>query len=466
MGLKEKRKVSQPAIEQLSAGRAPLWKSASAVPSLEKEKVRRWIVTLIFIVYWLLIFEGVLRKWALPGLHKFLFFIRDPFVLITYFLAIKYKMWPRWTGTFTVGMALGVLFFVLALIQGLALDLSPTIVIYGWRNYFFYLPFAFIIGEQFRGKDLLRLVRHSLLVSIPIAVLCYQQFKAPAEDAINGSYSANSAMLVARGIVRTSGTFTVSAAQTLFIGSMLAMLLAAWLLPRSQRPLKRIPLWLASGAVLTMVAVSGARSVFLQVAAIFAAAFVSMIVLHRFKFRVKPFLILVAILVLGAVGYVKLFPTAFGAMVDRQMGAQYTEGTWYARVLNSSTSLVRAIPLLTVMGSGLGSGTNAAAMLSPGGNGLTVEDEMQHVVVECGIFGLIYMAYRYWLTWWLGRGAFFATRRAMNPLPFLFFGFEAVTLMYGQMTIQGTINGYGWLFAGFCMAANRLNLKPTSNELT
>ena len=59
----------------------------------QKERARKWIVTLIFIVYWLLIFEGALRKWALPEAHSILFFIRDPFVLAAYVLTVKYKLW-------------------------------------------------------------------------------------------------------------------------------------------------------------------------------------------------------------------------------------------------------------------------------------------------------------------------------------------------------------------------------------
>ena len=51
-------------------------------------------------------------------------------------------------------------------------------------------------------------------------------------------------MGVAFTIVRTSGTFTSSAGQNLFVGSAIAMVLALWILPRSRRPLKG--LWLAN----------------------------------------------------------------------------------------------------------------------------------------------------------------------------------------------------------------------------
>ena len=38
-------------------------------------------------------------------------------------------------------------------------------------NYFLYIPLAFIIGDQFTKDDLNRLVKQTLLFSIPVAVL-------------------------------------------------------------------------------------------------------------------------------------------------------------------------------------------------------------------------------------------------------------------------------------------------------
>src|SRR5271156_3842945 len=111
---------------------------ARKTPISEKEKIRRIIVIIVFIVYWLLIFEGVLRKWALPGFQKILFFIRDPFVLTIYLLAFKYKMWPKSLPILITGLILAGVFFMLTMIQMMGSDVSPIIFLYGWRNYFLY----------------------------------------------------------------------------------------------------------------------------------------------------------------------------------------------------------------------------------------------------------------------------------------------------------------------------------------
>ena len=284
----------------------------------KNERVRRWMVVLIFIVYALLIFEGVLRKWALPGMHSILFFIRDPFVLATYILAIKYRMWPRWTPIFTAGCVMAVVFIPLAIVQSFLGNISPLVTIYGWRNYFYYLPFAFIIGEQFRGRDLSRLIRYSLLASIPIAVLCYQQFRSPPEDVVNLAMGGSAPMLVSHGIVRTSGTFTVAAAQSLFIGSVFAMLLTVWLLPRKWRPLNQFELLLSSFAIMTSFAVSGSRSVLVQVAMVAIGAFGSVMILFRNRPRIKMLILPPALLLVGWFLFVTVFHTSYEALVDRQ----------------------------------------------------------------------------------------------------------------------------------------------------
>jgi hypothetical protein len=437
-----------------------------------KERPRRWIAILIFIVYWLLIFEGVLRKWVFPGFHQILYFIRDPFVLATYIIAIKYKLWPKWTPIFTTAVYLGIAFLLLGLVQSLTSQVTPVIVLYGWRNYFFYLPFAFIIGEQFRGQDLARLVRHTLYVAIPISILCYQQFKSSADSVLNASYNTSSLpMLVAEGIVRTSGTFTISTAQTLYIGSVLAMLFAVWLLRAQYRPVNRIALWASSFATLAMFAVSGARSVFIYAAIIAAFAFASVFIIgshkqlvRRRKIGIKTWLMVPVLLVVGAACYIKFFPTALDAMLLRQRDAQVNEGSTWLRILDNVTSIVRIPSQVSLMGAGIGAGTNAASMINTGQMGLLLaEDEIQRIILEAGIFGFLYVGYRYWLAAWIGINAFKATKRTGNPLPFVLFGYESVNLLYGQMTLQGTINGYGWLFAGFCMAANNLGRKSAKN---
>ncbi len=61
-------------------------------------------------VYLLLIFEGAIRKWMFPSLAQVLFFVRDPFVLTAYVLALPARVLSEIEQRVMVtGLALGVL---------------------------------------------------------------------------------------------------------------------------------------------------------------------------------------------------------------------------------------------------------------------------------------------------------------------------------------------------------------------
>src|SRR3954470_23434836 len=50
---------------------------------------------LIWLYFWLLLIEGALRKWVVPQLSNPLLIIRDPVVLLIYWLAFRARVFPR-----------------------------------------------------------------------------------------------------------------------------------------------------------------------------------------------------------------------------------------------------------------------------------------------------------------------------------------------------------------------------------
>jgi hypothetical protein len=70
------------------------------------------------------------------------------------------------------------------------------------------------------------------------------------------------------------------------------------------------------------------------------------------------------------------------------------------------------------------------------------------------IIGILFILYRIAFVVALVIGAGIASRRYRDALPGLLVGFVGITLLYGQISGQGSVNGYGWIFAGMCMAAN------------
>jgi len=113
-----------------------------------------------------------------------------------------------------------------------------------------------------------------------------------------------------------------------------------------------------------------------------------------------------------------------------------------------------------LQGYGLGLGGNASTLLGARVDGhlpvsLAETDWARHIVDLGPVLGLLFVIFRIVLVAWVGVRAVAATRRGSDPLPLLLFAYVATELLQGQITGQGTINGYVWLFTGLSLAASR-----------
>ena len=106
--------------------KSPPLHSEAAIAGEDKlfQNIRR----LIWLYFWLLIFEGVLRKWVLPQLSNPLLIVRDPVVLLIYLLAIRARIFPRnaWMFSLAVIAFLSLAVSFLALWPYLHLSGSPS----------------------------------------------------------------------------------------------------------------------------------------------------------------------------------------------------------------------------------------------------------------------------------------------------------------------------------------------------
>ena len=68
---------------------------------------------LLWIYFLLLIFEGALRKWVVPGLSSPLLLVREPIALLALWLGwplLKRPIWNNWTLTILLIVFVGFLF--------------------------------------------------------------------------------------------------------------------------------------------------------------------------------------------------------------------------------------------------------------------------------------------------------------------------------------------------------------------
>ena len=435
------------------------------------EKHRKLIVALVGSVYWLLIFEGVLRKWLFPQWSRQLFFIRDPIVILVYVLVFAARTRLPRSNLFRIEWALAVAGAGLCVINLVAGSKLPAyFLLYGWRNYFLYMPLSFIIARYFNLWDLAQLAKRTLIVCIPMAALVLAQLQAPYLAPINAGLGDRpyQVQTTEYGVVRPPGPFTSDQGLTTFSASALAIALAFWLLPRRSRPVG-LPLLLASTAcTLICVGLSGSRTLMLWSAVIIGGALLGLFAIRsRMWFRASA----LVLLMLGAAAFLLpiIFPRAIEAFIARwtEAGAAesqaYGEGGVFARLGYEATSFLRVISQTPSAGYGLGSCGNAAWEMGVREKVIFFRDQDERNaaetdwgrnILELGpILGSIFIIFRLTFAATLLRNGLRATQWSDHPFPLMLALFISVLLIYWQITGNGTLNGYAWLFVGFSMAA-------------
>jgi small-conductance mechanosensitive channel len=81
-------------------------------------------------------------------------------------------------------------------------------------------------------------------------------------------------------------------------------------------------------------------------------------------------------------------------------------------------------------------------------------------------FGMVFIAFRLALASWLALLVLRVTRAVADPLPMLLLSFSGYIIVMGQITGQGTINLFGWLFTGLLIAACRHARAPQAVHRT
>src|SRR5690554_2937496 len=96
----------------------------------------------IWLYFLLLVFEGALRKWFLPGLATPLLIIRDPIALWLVFVTWKRGILPFNWVMFTI-ILITIISFITTLLFGHG---NFFVTLYGARIFMIHIPLIFVIG--------------------------------------------------------------------------------------------------------------------------------------------------------------------------------------------------------------------------------------------------------------------------------------------------------------------------------
>jgi len=433
-------------------------------------KQRRRIVALVFVMFWMLIFEGSIRKWVAPHWSSYLYFMRDPLALLIYIAAIRARVF---TPIHPLLLAGSVLAAIAMFASGIDLVLggtqySPVLALYGFRNYFFYLPMPFVIARVFTYPDLCRLARHSIVALAIASPLALLQFEAPSGSVLNVGIAGDaeyqfSNLASGDGRVRPAGTFTSVMGMTQLTVSTLALLLWCATTSEKKKPCPRWLLLVGYAAIAVALGVGGSRTSFIQAALVVAAALGLGLLRAAKTGRVAVMAIPLVLVALFLTLFPTLFPEGYRTFMERWSDAAAMEAGnfqygWVGRALYGFHDFWRLLGQMPILGYGVGMAGNGAVNLGVMINGESVlklaeEDWSRHVIELGPLLALLFIAYRVSFALWLGLRAIRASSQSGEMLAILLWAYVAVALTEGQLTGHGLVNGFGWIYVGMCMAA-------------
>ena len=436
----------------LAGGAAAVW------------SVRRWR-TAIQLAMVLVIFEGAIRKWLLPGAQDLVYFAKDVLLLGAYVGFFKDLPRLRLRLPPLAGFY-GVL--LLAAVLGLLQIFNPALPnllvgVFGFKAYFFYVPLLFIIPAAFpTDAALFQFLRRYALIAIPVGLLATAQFFSPASSPLNtyARTTQENAYIATFGsstFVRVTATFPFITGYTAYLLATVILILA--LLGASRWKFKgNLLMFGALAMTLLGMLMSGSRGPVLMIAVLFPIYWWLGVIRERGGGVAFGRLLLALSLVAGVV--VVLGEDALEAFLGRSSGGA---ADMRSRLTSPVLSPWLLLPEAGLIGLGIGSTHQTAAALAPSQapyswlRGLIVETESGRVMVEMGALGfvLVYFLRIYLALFALRQVLTLRTRfhRAIATASFLF----SLAAIPGGVIFDVTSDVYYWFFAGLLLLAVRLD---------
>lgn len=435
-------------------------KSTQTLTSL-KTDTNRDLKIGIWIYFLLLIFEGALRKWFLPGLATPLLIIRDPIAIWLVLKCWQRNLLP--SSIYLVGMLLiGVISIFTAVFLGHG---NLLVALFGARILLFHFPIIFVIGEVFNRDDVIKIGKATLWITIPMTILIGMQFYSPQSAWVNrgvGGDMAGAGYSGANGYFRPPATFSFTTGTAAYYGFAACFVFYFWF------DSKRTNILLITGSTLAMLAAipfSISRTIFFQILA--TAFFTVLAVSRKPKYFSKLILAIIGgVLIFSILSQLSFFNIAIDAFTTRLTDASNNEGglkgTFGSRFLTGLSLAFTQAAEKPYFGYGIGMGTNVGSMLLSGTKTfLIAEDEWSRLTGELGaLLGLFVIFIRIGLTLKISIASY--KRLAKDDfLPWLLLSYGFLTLSQGGWA-QPTYLGFSVLIGGLMLASlNTSNNKNT-----
>ncbi len=164
---------------------------------------------IFFFIY--MVLEGVLRKWILPDFKVQIYFLKDFFLVIIYFLALKYNF--LFKTKYSKFFAIFIIIISLYGLIGYDFNFEGILsFILGTRSYWLYAPLTLIIIHLFKQDDLIKFFEINLFFVFPYFLLTLIQAFSSDASIINSGFNS-----IVFNPERPSGYFTYTTQNTFYL---------------------------------------------------------------------------------------------------------------------------------------------------------------------------------------------------------------------------------------------------------
>ncbi len=420
-----------------------------------RERIIRWI----WIYLILLIFEGALRKWLLPGYASVLLIIRDPVVLFIYFLALHYKVFPL--GRFLMSL---IIISIASLWVALFTDnFNLYVILYGFRCNFLHLPLIFIMASFLSYRNIMMMGEFLLKILLPMSILMMVQLFSSPDSWINAGAGIEVYQLRATvDNVRPPGVFSYITG----IGEYFAI--AASFIVYFSLHRKKGSKLLITFSIIGLVIGSLVSISRLTISGVAIVIVVSLLALFFQPSGIRRHLMGLMILILSIFLILNLnlaqkALSTFNQRIEEASNAEGGRKGYLNRISDTLFRHFKNIDEIPWQGYGLGMGTAAGAQMMTGEvTYLLAEDEIGRVLYESGpIAGLSFVTWRFILCLWLMVSALLACMNGYH-LPILLWAASAPMLLISQLG-RPTSLGFTVFITGLCLAS--LCVRPPKEDI-
>jgi hypothetical protein len=408
----------------------------------------------IWVYFFLLIFEGALRKWVLPSLSTPLLIVRDPVGIFILIYSLGSGLFPKSNGYLRASFFFGAIGIILAMAVG---HRNLYVALFGARIFLIHFPLIFVMGHLFTREDVIKMGKVLIYISIPMTLLIAIQFYSPQSAFVNrgiGEDSNGAGFAGALGYFRPPGTFSFTNGNSAFYSFVSAFLFYFWL---NQKFIKKIILIIATVAFIAAIGYSISRTIFFQamVAILFVLIAVSFKPKYLPSFIIGAFFIGIMITALSSLSVVNKATEAFSSRFEsankREGGV---EGVFLDRFLGGSLNALKQSPNYPFLGMGIGLGTAAGAVIQTGqATFLIDEGEWGRIVGEMGpLLGLLIIFMRCFLGIQLLRNSFNLLRKQDDSLSWMLMSYGFLIILQGGWA-QPTNLGFFVIIGGMLLAS-------------